>query len=76
MSETGRLMRVATPDEVIDAALEVAISNMKLDAQQRQAAVTLQQRLELTPTETSHATVWLTVHFGTCIPRRPRRASR
>lgn len=51
-SEAGRLMRVATPSEVIDSALQEALGGMKLSQQQQAAALTLQRRLELTPAET------------------------
>ena len=51
-SEVGKLMRIATPAALIDAALEDALQFMELTPQKTAAALTLQHRLELTPAET------------------------
>ena len=52
-SEAGRLMRVATPASLLDQALLTALSRWPdLSERQLHSAVSLQQRLELTPEQT------------------------
>ena len=53
-SEAGRLMRVATPPDMLEELLDAALRQLapSMGTQERRAAVVLQQRLELTPEQT------------------------